>query len=208
MRAWFATDAEGRVNSSTTVEEYAGDGFTEVEVDEGFDFSKQGDYKLVDGELVYDGEQTKAEEEARTEAQVQALRSLQLETAATMYVKAAALPRVQAISVCTLYDEWSDQGVTYKKNDWLRYGQDFVRVESDHTSQKGWTPENSPSLYTVFKLAPDGIRIWDTPTHAENSFDVEEKCHYPDANGPIYESLINGNAHSPDVRPDDWKLLV
>lgn len=203
---YVSTDESGRVTAVTDREEFAG-GMTGVEEPEGFDWTHFGDWSLVDGELVYDGAQTKSEEEARTEAQVQALRSLQLETAATMYVKAAALPRVQAISVCTLYDEWSDQGVTYKKNDWLRYGQDFVRVENDHTSQKGWTPENSPSLYTVFRLAPDGIRIWDTPTHAENAFDVGEKCHYPDANGPIYESLINGNVHSPDVRSDDWKLV-
>ena len=85
MRAWFATDAGGRVNSSTTVEEYAGDGFTEVEVDNGFDFAKQGDYRLVDGELVYDGAQTAAEEAARKEAEAEAARRATIDAGAAEY---------------------------------------------------------------------------------------------------------------------------
>lgn len=85
MRAWFSTDAGGRVNSSTTVEEYAGDGFAEVEVDDDFDFAKQGDYRLVDGELVYDGAQTAAEEAAREEAEAQAARRATIDAGAAEF---------------------------------------------------------------------------------------------------------------------------
>lgn len=85
MRVWFATDAEGRVNSSTTVEEYTDDSFTEVEVDDGFDFLHQGDYRLVDGELVYDGAQTAAEEAARREAEAEAERRAIIDAGAAEY---------------------------------------------------------------------------------------------------------------------------
>ena len=96
MRAWFATDAEGRVNSSTTVEEYAGDGFTEVEVDDGFDFSRQGDYKLIDGELVHDGAQTAAEEAARQEAEAEAARRATIDAGAAEYFADGGRERMQA----------------------------------------------------------------------------------------------------------------
>lgn len=96
MKAWFATDAEGRVNSSTTVEEYAGDGFTEIEVDEGFDFSHQGDYKLIDGELVYDGAQTAAEEAAREEAEAEAERRATIDAGAAEFFADGRRERMQA----------------------------------------------------------------------------------------------------------------
>ena len=96
MRAWFATDAEGRVNSSTTVEEYTNDSFTEVEVEDGFDFAKQGDYRLVDGELVYDGAQTAAEEDARREAEAEAERRATIDAGAAEYFADGGRERMQA----------------------------------------------------------------------------------------------------------------
>ena len=96
MRAWFATDAEGRVNSSTTVEEYTNDSFTEVEVEDGFDFAKQGDYRLVDGELVYDGAQTAAEEAARREAEAEAERRATIDAGAAEYFADGGRERMQA----------------------------------------------------------------------------------------------------------------
>ena len=96
MRAWFATDAEGRVNSSTTVEEYTDDSFTEVEVDDGFDFAKQGDYRLVDGELVHDGAQTAAEEAARKEAEAEAERRATIDAGAAEYFADGGRERMKA----------------------------------------------------------------------------------------------------------------
>lgn len=144
--------------------------------------------------------------EVQAAAQAAALRSSQLETAVALYVRAAALPRVQAASVCSLYDEWSGKGVRYTKGDWLRYGNYFVYVEQDHVSQEDWTPEAAPSLYTLFRLAPDGIRIWEQPTHAENAFDTGERCHYPDAGGQVYVSKIDGNTTVPGSDDRYWGI--
>ena len=32
-----------------------------------------------------------------------------------------------------------------------------------------------------------------------------DKVHYPDAEGDVYESLIDGNVWSPEAYPDGWK---
>ena len=140
---WVKADEGGKVTAAVEVERFAA-GMEAVEVDDGFELSTIDDYRLIDGSMSYTGEGTAAREEAEKQAQREALKSAQLATAATMYVKAASLPRVQAISVCTLYDEWSGKGVKYKKGQWLRYGDDFAYVEQDHTSQPAWTPEAAP----------------------------------------------------------------
>lgn len=95
MKAWVGTDDSGRVNASTTVEEYSIN-MTEVEVDDDFDFAKQGDYRLVDGELVYDGAQTAAEEAARQEAEAEAERRAAIDAGAAEYFADGGRERMQA----------------------------------------------------------------------------------------------------------------
>lgn len=84
MRAWVSTDDEGRVCASVTDEKYAR-GMTEVEVDDGFDFSRQMDYKLVEGAMVFDGAWSEQIAEQEKEQQEQAERAQKLEAAMQEY---------------------------------------------------------------------------------------------------------------------------
>lgn len=52
---YIATDENGRITASTEYEEYAG-GMREFDLPEGFDFTRQYEYRVVDGELVHDPE--------------------------------------------------------------------------------------------------------------------------------------------------------
>ena len=209
VKVWCSLDRDGRPEQ-VFLEDIGSPDLTEAETPEGVAPEQLGDYTWDGSEWVYDGAATAAREEAERATQREALRESQLATAAAMYVKAASLPRVQAISVCTLYDEWSGDGVRYygpgdpdgHPQTWLRYGDDFVRVEQTHTSQPDWTPDAAPSLYTILPLAPDGIRIWETPTHAENAFDKGERCHHPGADGDIWVSGRDGNTSEPGT--DQW----
>lgn len=134
----------------------------------------------------------------------QKLMMKQMNAAVSLYVQSAALPRVEAISVSMFYNEWDGSGVSYKKDGWVRYNGNIYHIEQDHTSQADWTPDNAPSLYTRYKLAPDGIRIWETPTNAQTAFDMDEPCHYPDADGDIYISKMNGNTTVPGSDGRYW----
>lgn len=134
----------------------------------------------------------------------QKLMAKQMNSAVSLYVQSVALPRVEAISVSMFYDEWDGNGVSYKKDGWVRYNGDIYHIEQDHTSQADWTPDNAPSLYTRYKLAPDGIRIWETPTNAQTAFDMDEPCHYPNADGDIYVSKMNGNTTVPGSDDRYW----
>lgn len=53
MKVWILTDETGRIVASTDVEEFAG-GMEPFELPDDFDFSKQDDYRVVDGELASD----------------------------------------------------------------------------------------------------------------------------------------------------------
>lgn len=142
--------------------------------------------------------------EEEEETPEQKLMAKQMNAAVSMYVQSASLPRVEAINVSMFYGEWDGNGVSYEKDDWVRYNGDIYHVEQNHTSQADWTPDNAPSLYTRYKLAPDGIRIWETPTNAQTAFDMDEPCHYPDADGDIYISKMNGNTTVPGSDDRYW----
>lgn len=202
MTYFVQTDDTGRILASTGYAEYAGDDMFEFEFPDRFDFSKQDEYRIVDGALIHEPPQLSEEELAAQEA---ALAGKQMQAAVAMYVKSANLPRMGAISVCTLYDKWSGKGVKYERGGWVRHEGDLYYIETAHTSQEDWAPDVSPSLFTRFRLAPDGVRIWEQPTRAENAFDDGEKCHYPGESGQIYRSKFNGNTTVPGSDDRYWE---
>ena len=207
MKVWCELGADGRPTSIWETDMSAA-GLGEYELPEGVDALGLGDY-VWDGEgWAYDGAATAAREEAARSAQREALRESQLSAAAERYVRAesasGALDRRSAVGLSTLLDEWSGDGVRYAAGGWLSYGGDVYHIETTHTSQPDWAPDASPSLFTRIPLAPDGVRVWERPTHAENAFDLDERAHYPGEDGEIWVSLIDGNTTEPGSDPRWW----
>ena len=198
MKVWCELGADGRPTSIWETDMSAA-GLDAYELPEGVDALGLGDYVWDGSAWVYDGAATAAREEAARSAQREALREFQLAEAASA---AGALDRRSAVGLSTLLDEWSGDGVRYEKGQWLAYGGGTCRVEQTHTSQPDWTPDAAPSLYTMLPLAPDGVRIWAAPTHAENAFDIGERCHHPGADGEIWVSGRDGNTSEPGT--DEW----
>ena len=127
--------------------------------------------------------------------------------ASAMYVNAiSTLTNTELTDVRELIKDW-EVGVNYTKGQIRRYDGKYYRMAQDiKPSQEIYKPgQGTESLYTLIDLAPDGIRIWHQPTHAENSFAYHEKCHYPDAEGAIYVSQREGNTSVPGT--DEWWKL-
>lgn len=211
MRAWFGCSDDGRVNVSTTFEEYAS-GMTAVEVDDGFDFGHQGDYKLIDGELVYDGAQTAAEEAAQKDAEYATRQQAQLQTfnlmTARSQVAAMAFEsEAEIAAVNTLLPDWVPDGHAYKQGDAFQWEKRTWRVSQDTTSQSIYPPDVSEALYYEIVVAPDGIIIYRPAKGKYDSVRKGELRHYPDADGPVYRSKVDWNAYAPDVVPDNWELV-
>lgn len=128
----------------------------------------------------------------------------QLISASSMYVNAVPVDNVQLASVINLIDEFVP-GKAYAKGVVKKYDEQFYRMAQDISEQTSKTYQPGPgteSLYTLIDIADDGIRVWHAPTDATNAFALGEKCHYPDADGPVYVSKRDGNTSEPTT--DEW----
>ncbi len=103
-----------------------------------------------------------------------------------------------------LYDEWDGNGVSYKKNQRLRYKDKLYKVLLDHTSQGDWIPGSAPSLYVEISDPAIEYPEWKKPTGAHDSYAKDDKVTY---NGKKYISTIDANVYSPEEYPAGWKLV-
>jgi hypothetical protein len=115
----------------------------------------------------------------------------------------ASLCDADALEGISLFPVW-EAGKAYAVGDRISYGDDLYKVVQAHTSQDDWRPDAVPALYT--KVAKPGeIPVWVQPTGAQDAYNKGDKVHYPDAAGPVYVSLIDGNVWSPEAYPQGWE---
>lgn len=105
------------------------------------------------------------------------------------------------------FPEWKVD-FDYKTGQIFTYDSKYYRVSQDHTSQEQWTPGSvgTESLYYEIVIADDGIIVWSQPSGSYNAPNKGDLRHYPNADSPIYKSLIDGNAYSPDTYPAGWEI--
>lgn len=121
-------------------------------------------------------------------------------------VKASAsLDDSTALTAVELFDEWRE-GVDYIKGDRRRRGDKLFRCEQNHTSQADWTPDATPALWTEV-AEPGTIPVWKQPTGAQDAYNRGDLVHYPTADDPVYESLIDANIYSPEAYPAGWAVV-
>lgn len=130
----------------------------------------------------------------------------QIRAAAMLQVKKAGYTDEEALTVSTLYPEWSGDGVQYAVDDIVRVGNQLWRCVQAHTSQANWNPSAAPSLWSRIDIAGDGIEVWTQPTGAHDAYNTGDKVHYPGKSDPVYVSTIDGNVWTPDAYPQGWTL--
>lgn len=123
---------------------------------------------------------------------------------------AVSLPDEQAMEVTTVFDPWV-AGKSYVVGDKFIYGENSVgdpqlyKVNQDHTSQADWIPDVTPALYTAIGLDDSGYPVWSQPTGEHDAYNTGDIVNY---NGTLYQSLIDGNVHSPETYPKGWKCCI
>lgn len=101
-----------------------------------------------------------------------------------------------------LFDEWQT-GTAYKVGQIRKYNDVLYKVVQDHTSQADWLPSATPTLYEPIILTDKGYPKWQQPSGAHDAYNAGDIVDYNDT---LYESLIDGNVHSPEAYPDGWKV--
>lgn len=115
----------------------------------------------------------------------------------------------QAVEVSDLYPEF-EIGHDYKIGDRFQYNNSLFKVNQNHTSQAQWVPgdEGTEALYTNLMLDESGYLIWKQPTGAHDAYNTGDVVRYPDANGQLYKSTIDGNVWAPDAYPQGWEVYT
>lgn len=114
-----------------------------------------------------------------------------------LHKASASLADDDALEAIELFAPWRPV-TAYAADQRLRYGGKLYRVVQDHTSQADWTPDTTPALYTEV-AKPGEIPVWRQPTGAQDAYMKGDRVHYPDADGPVYESIVDNNVWEPGV---------
>ncbi len=111
----------------------------------------------------------------------------------------------EAVGYTELFPAWSGENKSYQTGDRVRYGGTLYKVLQPHFSQPDWTPDTATSLFAkVLNPEPEVIPVWEQP-ESTNGYMTGDKVHYPDADGPVYESTIDNNVWSPKDYPQGWR---
>lgn len=135
----------------------------------------------------------------------------QLSTFASLVFPLIAFEPVSDTTVSNIIEyipRYIEDGHQYKKGDPFVYNGRYFRASQDITTSSVWHPGDvgTESLFYEIRIAPDGIIVWSQPFGEYNAPDKGDLRHYPDSNSPIYRSLIDNNAYSPEAYPAGWEL--
>lgn len=196
------TNEDGRILVTTEHEEYTDESYFEFTFPNDFDFSKQDQYVIKDGELILDPP-PKSEEEIEVEKE--AKRRTQLETAALLFVRtnASTLSDAEALNVSLLFETW-DELDHFVEGHIYQYSDDIYRCLQDHDKQESWTPDQAHSLWV--RVRPEGeILEWEPAQPGVN--EPYKKGDKVTHNGKTWESLVDNNVWEPGAVGSEtlWK---
>lgn len=115
----------------------------------------------------------------------------------------------QALQVPLMFPKWQE-GKAYVVGDRVLYLGVLYKVLQAHTSQAGWEPDITPSLFAKNLIVKDedgeqiDIPEWVQPD-STNPYMTGDKVMFE---GKVYESLIDNNVWSPSAYPQGWQEVV
>jgi len=116
---------------------------------------------------------------------------------------AVSLDDSDALEAVELFKAWHS-GIAYLADERVQYNGKLYRCVQAHTSQADWEPDRTPALWTEV-AKPGEIPVWKQPTGAQDAYMTGDKVHYPDADGPVYVSIVDNNTWAPDVY--GWEVI-
>lgn len=122
-----------------------------------------------------------------------------------LHKASVSLSDEDALEAVELFPVWAADAA-YTAGVRIRYGEKLYRCEQSHTAQEGWEPDKTPALWTEV-AKPGEIPVWRQPTGAQDAYNKGDRVHYPDADGPVYESTMDNNVWSPESYPAGWKEI-
>lgn len=102
-----------------------------------------------------------------------------------------------ALEGVELFPKWKAD-TEYAVDERVAYDEQLYKCVQAHTSQAGWTPDQTPALWTPV-AQPGEIPVWRQPTGAQDAYMTGDKVKYPDADGDVWVSTVDNNVWEPGV---------
>lgn len=123
-------------------------------------------------------------------------------------IKITDLSDEQLGELVNVYPSW-ETGIYLAVGDIIKYENKLYEVIQAHSTLDNWKPSSVPALYKEIspKETNSGQEVipqWKQPTGGHDAYNKGDKVLF---NGKVYESLNNGNAHSPSAYPAGWKEI-
>lgn len=198
---------DGRIGATTPYKEYASEDMIEFDFPDDFDFTTQNQYRIQDGELIFDPPPMSEEEKAY---ETEMIRQQQLKTASILFVRSNAktLSNKDALSVSLLFEEWA-KNTYYEKDQIIRHKGELYRVGQDHTSSETYPPSarGVTALYSHITIDEEtGYEEWKPWDGVSGIYQPDQPVIDPN-DGQVYISKIPNNTWGPpSQQPMYWEL--
>mgnify|MGYP001775047178 CR=1 FL=1 len=207
---YAAVDENGRICATTDDKEYA-EGMIEIDFPEDFDFTKQDEYRYVDGELVHDPKPPSEEELAAEETRQ---RNAQIQLAIPMMVQlnSADILDAQAVTIPLLFKKWTP-GEKYTLHEIVRYEVDgeLYRIgQPEIRALDVYKPGDigTESIYSHIKINEEGYEEWKPWDGISGIYKQDQIVSDPYDEGNLYKSKIPNNVWGPpSQQPTYWKKV-
>jgi hypothetical protein len=113
----------------------------------------------------------------------------------------------KALDSKELFPYWNAEAA-YEVGARVRFEDTLYKCLQAHQAQADWTPTAAPSLWAKVLIPdPEVVPVWEQPD-STNPYMKGDRVHYPTADDPIYESLIDNNTWSPEAYPAGWQVVT
>lgn len=135
-------------------------------------------------------------------------RAEQLRYAIQLFAK--TLNEEDALKVATVFDNWKPDSYEYKKGDYCLFGENengdprLFKCLKDHISTSKKSPVKSKTLYKEIGVDKNNYPLYCPVTGVEDSYMNGDKVIF---NGLLYQSAVNFNIYSPEIKPENWMLV-
>lgn len=109
---------------------------------------------------------------------------------------------VTAAEQSLLFEKWEPK-VDYSVGNLRQYGEGLYRCVQAHTSQMGWEPDVTTSLWKITSDPAEEWPAWSRPVGAHDAYSAGDKVTHNDLH---WVSAVNGNVWEPGtVGEDIWR---
>lgn len=205
---FVSVDEDGYICATTDDINYAGKDMFLFTFPDDFDFYKQDEYRIIDGELIHDPKPPSEEELAAQEAME---RQSQIQLAIPMMVQAnsADIPDAQAVTIPLLFKKWTP-GETYTLHEIVRYEVDgeLYRIgQPEITASDVYKPGEvgTESIYSHIEISEEGYEVWKEWDGISGIYQQGQIVQDPFDDDNLYISKIPNNVWGPPhEQPTYW----